>query len=250
MNDKRTKSRLDTLLVERGLAENRTKAQALILSGVVFSGERRLDKPGVSIDIEAAIEIRGKPHPWVSRGGLKLERALDHFTIDPSGLVCLDVGASSGGFTDVALSRGAHKIYAVDVGRGQLAWKLRQDDRVVVLEKTNARHLTGEHIPEPIDFIMCDASFIGLQTVLPTPLSFAAPDARLVALIKPQFEVGKGRVGRGGIVRDPELHDEVRERISAWLDGLPGWRVKGLTDSPIKGAEGNSEFLIAGHFNP
>ena len=242
------KSRLDTLLVDRGLAENRTKAQALILSGVVFSGERRLDKPGVAVDLDAAVEIRGKPHPWVSRGGLKLERALDHFEIDPSGSVCLDVGASTGGFTDVALSRNAAKIYAVDVGRGQLAWKLRQDDRVVVLERLNARHLTEDHIPEPIDLIMCDASFIGLQTVLPTPLRFAAPGAVLIALIKPQFEVGKGRVGKGGIVREPELHDEVRQRISSWLDDLPGWRVIGVTDSPIKGADGNREFLIAGQY--
>jgi 23S rRNA (cytidine1920-2'-O)/16S rRNA (cytidine1409-2'-O)-methyltransferase len=244
------KSRLDTLLVDRGLAENRTKAQALILSGVVFSGERRLDKPGVSIDLEAAIDIRGKLHPWVSRGGLKLDRALDHFDLDLAGLVCLDVGASTGGFTDVALSRGAEKIYAVDVGRGQLAWKLRQDDRVIVLERTNARHLTGQEIPEPIGFIMCDASFIGLQTVLPTPLGFAAPGAHLVALIKPQFEVGKGRVGKGGIVRDPELHDEVCERISSWLEDLPGWRVLGIADSPITGAEGNKEFLIVGQFTP
>ncbi|NQU69261.1 MAG: TlyA family RNA methyltransferase, partial [Rhodospirillales bacterium] len=185
------KSRLDTLLVDRGLADSETKAQALILSGVVFSNERRLDKPGVAIDREADIEIRGKIHPWVSRGGLKLERALDHFQIDVSGFVCLDVGVSTGGFTDVALARGATKVYAVDVGRGQLAWKLRQDDRVVVLERQNARHLTDEHIPEPVDLIMCDASFIGLETVLPVPLTFAAPGAWLVALIKPQFEVGK-----------------------------------------------------------
>lgn len=246
MNQKRSKSRLDTLLVDRGLVESRTKAQALILSGVVFSNERRLDKPGVSIDVDADIDVRGKIHPWVSRGGLKLEQALDHFEIDVSGFVCLDVGASTGGFTDVALTRGAKKIYAVDVGRGQLAWKLRQDDRVVVLERTNARHLTDQEISEPVDLVMCDASFIGLETVLPVPLGFAAPGAYLVALIKPQFEVGKGRVGKGGIVREPELHDEVRARISAWLDGLPGWRVLGITDSPIKGADGNREFLIVG----
>ena len=245
-----TKSRLDTLLVDLGLVESRTKAQALILSGIVFSGERRLDKPGVALDIDAPIEIRGKPHPWVSRGGLKLDRALDHFALDLTGAVCLDVGASTGGFTDVALSRGASKVYAVDVGRGQLAWKLRQDDRVVVLERINARHLTDAEIPEPINFIMCDASFIGLRTVLPTPLGFAAPDAHLVALIKPQFEVGKGRVGKGGIVREPELHDEVRENITAWLDGLPGWRGLGVTDSPITGADGNREFLIAGQDGP
>jgi 23S rRNA (cytidine1920-2'-O)/16S rRNA (cytidine1409-2'-O)-methyltransferase len=244
------KSRLDTLLVDRGLVDSETKAQALILSGVVFSNERRLDKPGVPIDLDADIEIRGKIHPWVSRGGLKLERALDHFQIDVSGFVCVDVGASTGGFTDVTLSRGATKVYAVDVGRGQLAWKLRQDDRVVVHERLNARHLTEDLIPEPVDLIMCDASFIGLETVLPIPLTFAAPGAWLVALIKPQFEVGKGRVGKGGIVREPELHDEVCQRISAWLDGLPGWRVMGVTDSPIKGADGNREFLIAGRYAP
>jgi 23S rRNA (cytidine1920-2'-O)/16S rRNA (cytidine1409-2'-O)-methyltransferase len=242
------KSRLDTLLVDRGLAENRTKAQALVLSGVVFSGERRLDKPGVSIDPDCELEVRGKPHPWVSRGGLKLERALDHFAIDPSGMICLDIGASTGGFTEVALARGAKRVYAVDVGRGQLAWKLRQDSRVVVLERVNARHLTADHVSQPVDLIMCDASFIGLRTVLPAALGFAAPGARLVALIKPQFEVGKGRVGKGGIVRDPALHDEVCRQISAWIDDLPDWRVIGLTESPIQGADGNREFLIAAQF--
>jgi len=248
LKEKRSKSRLDTLLVDRGLVETRARAQALILTGIVFSGERRLDKPGFSVHIDASIDIRGKPHPWVSRGGLKLERALDHFALDLTGAVCLDVGASTGGFTDVALSRGASKVYAVDVGRGQLAWKLRQDDRVVVLERVNARHLTDAEIPEPVGFIMCDASFIGLQTVLPTPLVFAAPGAHLVALIKPQFEVGKGRVGKGGIVREPELHDEVCQNITAWLDGLAGWLVLGVIDSPITGADGNREFLIAGQY--
>ncbi len=239
------KLRLDALLVERGLAENRTRAQALIRAGAVFSRERRLDKPGVAVDPETEIEIRGKPHPWVSRGGVKLAGALDHFEIDPAGLVCLDVGASTGGFTDVLLTRGAARVYAVDVGRGQLDWKLRNDDRVVVLERQNARYLTDQHIPEPVGLVVCDSSFIGLRTILPTPLALTAPGAMLVALIKPQFEVGKGQVGKGGIVRDPELHEEVCRIISDWLDGLPGWTVTGLTDSPITGVGGNREFLIA-----
>jgi 23S rRNA (cytidine1920-2'-O)/16S rRNA (cytidine1409-2'-O)-methyltransferase len=189
--------------------------------------------------------VRGKDHPWVSRGGVKLDHALNYFGIDPSGLICLDVGASTGGFTDVLLARGAAKVYAVDVGHGQLAWKLRQDARVVVLERTNARHLTRAEIPEPIELIVCDASFIGLETVLPASLGLAAPGGCLIALIKPQFEVGPGRIGKGGVVRDPALHAEVCERIQAWLERQPGWRVLGITESPITGPEGNIEFLIA-----
>ncbi|WP_123694710.1 TlyA family RNA methyltransferase [Allostella humosa] len=234
------------MLVARGLAESRERAQALILAGRVFTGERRLDKPGVKVAGDLALEVRGGEMPWVSRGGLKLVGALDHFAIDPAGLVALDVGASTGGFTDVLLARGAARVYAVDVGHGQLAWKLRGDPRVVVLERVNARHLTTETIPEPIDLVVCDASFIGLETVLPTPLSLTGPGARLVALIKPQFEVGRGRVGKGGIVRDPALHEEVCLRIRAWLESLPGWTVLGVTQSPIHGADGNVEFLIAG----
>jgi 23S rRNA (cytidine1920-2'-O)/16S rRNA (cytidine1409-2'-O)-methyltransferase len=241
----RTKTRADELLVERGLAESRAKAQALILAGQVYSDTRRIDKPGQQIAEHTPLAVKGQDHPWVSRGGLKLEKALDHFAIDPAGLVCLDIGASTGGFTDVLLSRGAARVYAVDVGRGQLAWKLRQDPRVVVLERTNARHLTPAQVPEPADLVVCDASFIGLETVLPAPLALTGPGARLVALIKPQFEVGKGRVGKGGVVRDPALHDEVCRRVAAWLHGLPGWRVLGLAESPILGPEGNREFLIA-----
>jgi 23S rRNA (cytidine1920-2'-O)/16S rRNA (cytidine1409-2'-O)-methyltransferase len=239
------KARADQLLVERGLAESRAKAQALILAGQVYSGTRRIDKPGQQLADDAPLAVKGQDHPWVSRGGLKLAKALDHFAIDPAGLVCLDVGASTGGFTDVLLSRGAARVYAVDVGRGQLAWKLRQDPRVVVLERTNARYLTAAQVPEPLDLVVCDASFIGLETVLPAPLALTGPGARLIALIKPQFEVGKGRVGKGGVVRDPALHDEVCRRIAAWLDGLPDWRVLGLAESPILGPEGNKEFLIA-----
>jgi 23S rRNA (cytidine1920-2'-O)/16S rRNA (cytidine1409-2'-O)-methyltransferase len=241
----RAKTRADVALVERGLADTRTRAQALIMAGVVFSGETRIDKPGQAIAADTPLEVRGADHPWVGRGGLKLEKALDHFVIDPAGLTCLDVGASTGGFTDVLLTRGAAKVYAVDVGHGQLAWKLRNDPRVAVLERVNARHLTREQVPEPVDLIVCDASFIGLETIMPAPIALAARGARLIALIKPQFEVGKDKVGKGGIVRDPALHAEVCARIEAWLNGLPGWRVLGTADSPIAGAEGNKEFLIA-----
>jgi len=181
----------------------------------------------------------------VSRGGVKLAAALDHFRFDPADRVCLDIGASTGGFTDVLLRRGAAKVYAVDVGHGQLDWRLRQDPRVVVRERCNARHLTSAEIAESPSLIVCDASFIGLETVLPAALALAAPGASLVALIKPQFEVGKGRVGKGGVVRDPALHEEVCARIAAWLAAQPGWSVRGIAESPIRGPEGNIEFLIA-----
>ena len=239
------KERADQLLVARGLADSRTRAQALILAGQVFSGERRVDKAGQSLPADAPLAVKGRDHPWASRGGIKLAHGLDHFAIDPEGRVCLDIGASTGGFTDVLLTRGAARVYAVDVGHGQLAWKLRQDPRVVVLERTNARHLSADQVPEPVDLIVCDAAFIGLETVLPAPLALAAPEARLVALIKPQFEVGKERVGKGGVVRDPALHEEVCERIRNWLAGLPDWRVLGVAESPVLGPEGNREFLIA-----
>ncbi len=246
---KSAKRRLDQLLVDRGLVESRTKAQSLIMAGKVYSETRRLDKSGQQVSEDLPIEIKGQDHPWVSRGGLKLVRAIELFNISPQGLVCMDVGASTGGFSDVLLAGDAVKVYAVDVGHGQLAWKLRQDPRVVVLERTNARHLTTEQIPDPIDLIVCDASFIGLQTVLPAAMSLAASGARMVALIKPQFEVGKGRVGKGGVVREPELHEEVCEKIRVWLESQPGWSVLGITDSPIKGPEGNREFLIGGVFS-
>jgi len=210
----------------------------------VWSGDRRLDKPGTSVAADAALELRGRDHPWVSRGGVKLAHALDHFAIDPAGAVALDIGASTGGFTDVLLSRGARRVYAVDVGHGQLAWKLRSDPRVVVRERCNARYLAAADVPEAPDLIVCDASFIGLETLLPAPLALAAPGARLVALIKPQFEVGARQVGKGGVVRDPALHRAVCGRIAAWLGAQPGWRVDGITESPIRGPEGNVEFLI------
>ena len=240
------KCRLDQLLVERGLADSRSRARALIMAGLVYSGTRRLDKAGVRLAQDARLDVRGRGHPWASRGGIKLAHGLDHFRVDPQGLVCLDVGASTGGFTDVLLSRGAARVYAVDVGRGQLAWKLRGDERVVVLERTNARHLTRDMVPHPVALIVCDVSFIGLETALPAPLALAAPGAWLVALVKPQFEVGKGRVGKGGVVREPDLHREVCGRIRAWLADRPGWCVLGITESPVTGPSGNKEFLIAG----
>jgi 23S rRNA (cytidine1920-2'-O)/16S rRNA (cytidine1409-2'-O)-methyltransferase len=237
--------RADVALVERGLVDSRTRAQALILAGKVFSGERRIEKAGETLRDDAPLEVRGQDHPWVSRGGLKLDHALADFDIDVSGALCLDIGASTGGFTDVLLARGAARVYAVDVGHGQFAWKLRNDERVVVLERTNARYLSAAEVPEPVDIIVCDASFIGLETILPAPLALAAPGAHVIALIKPQFEVGKGQVGKGGVVRDPALHDQVCTRIRGWLDDLPDWTVLDVIESPITGPEGNVEFLIA-----
>ena len=242
------KQRADQLLVDRELVESRTRAQALILAGLVFSGERRIDKPGQSIPDDAPIEVRGRDHPWVSRGGVKLAHGLDHFGWDVAGAIAIDVGSSTGGFTDVLLSNGAARAYAVDSGTNQLAWKLRQDDRVVVLEQLSARLLTAEHIPEPIDLIVCDASFIGLAKVLEVPIGFARPGARLMALIKPQFEAGRDEVGKGGVVRDPAIHARVCDEVSAWLEGK-GWRVEGIVQSPITGPEGNVEFLIAAHLD-
>ncbi len=242
------KERADKLLVDRGLAESRTKAQALIMAGLVVAGDKRVDKAGSMIRDDLALTVKGADHPWVSRGGQKLAHAIDHFGISFDGKTVLDVGASTGGFTDVALENGATKVYAVDVGHGQLAWKLRSDQRVQVLERTNARYLTAEHIPEPVDLLVCDASFIGLETLLPACLALAADKAHLIALIKPQFEVGRGLVGKGGVVRDPALHQAVCERIGSWLAAQPGWLVLGVTESPILGPEGNKEFLIAGQY--
>ena len=238
------KKRLDQLVVERGLAETRSRAQALILAGSVWSGDRRLDKPGASLAADTALTLKGKDHPWVSRGGVKLSHALDYFKIDPANMIALDIGASTGGFTDVLLQRGAARVYAVDVGHGQLDWNLRNDKRVTVLERVNARYLSEKEVPEPVDLVTCDASFIGLEIVLPAPLALAEPTANLVALIKPQFEVGPKRVGKGGVVRDPALHKEVCARISAWI-AAQGWRVLGVIESPLKGPEGNTEFLLA-----
>ena len=220
------------------------------MAGLVFSGDRRIEKPGDSLPTDAPLDLRGQDHPWVSRGGLKLAHALDHFGIDADGLVCLDVGASTGGFTDVLLAAGATRVYAVDVGKGQLAWKLRQDERVVVLEGTNARHLTRAMVPDEIDLVVCDASFIGLEKVLPVPLDLTRPGGRLIALIKPQFQAGAADVGKGGVVRDPAVHARVCRETQDWLETQPGWRVIGITESPITGPAGNKEFLIAAVRDP
>lgn len=237
------KRRADQLLVDRGLVESRARAQAVIIAGLVTSDTRRIDKPGQPIDEDAPLVLKGRDHPWVSRGGIKLDHAIGHFGIDVTGLVAIDVGSSTGGFTDVLLSRGAVHVFAVDSGTNQLAWSLRQDPRVTVLEKTNARALTATEIDRPIDIVVCDASFIGLAKVLATPLTFTRPGAMLVALIKPQFEVAKGEVGKGGIVRDPALHARVCDEVTGWLESV-GWRIAGLIESPVKGTEGNTEFLV------
>ena len=237
--------RADLLLVERGLVESRAKAQALIMAGCVFSASRRVAKAGEIVAEGEPLEVRGQDHPWVSRGGLKLAHAIEQFDLCPAGKLAVDIGASTGGFTDVLLAKGARLVYAVDVGHGQLAWKLRQDERVRVLERTNARHLDRAQVPEPVDWVVCDASFIGLETILPAPLALTQAGAVCVALIKPQFEVGPKLVGKGGVVRDAALHQGVCARIEAWFSNQPGWSVLGITDSPILGPEGNREFLIA-----
>ncbi len=238
------KERLDQILVARGLAESRAQAQALILAGRVYSGDRPLTKAGEKIAASAEIAVKGKLHPWVSRGGLKLDHALALFGLDVAGLIALDIGASTGGFSDVLLARGIARIHAVDVGHGQLAWKLRQDPRLVLHERTNARHLDRARIPDPIDLVVCDASFIGLQTILPAPLALTRPGARLIALVKPQFEVGRGGLGKKGVVADPERHAEICAAIAAWIATLPDWYLRGLAASPILGPEGNREFLL------
>ena len=238
------KIRADQLLVDLGLAESRTRAQALILAGLAFIGDRKVDKAGQQVAADAAISVKGRDHPWVSRGGIKLDHALAHLGWDVAGAVAIDVGSSTGGFTDVLLSRGAARVYAVDSGTNQLAWKLRQDDRVIVHEQTSARILTPAHIPEPIDLIVCDASFIALAKVLPVPMSFARDAARMVALIKPQFEAERGEVGKKGVVRDAAVHARVCDEVREWLTG-EGWDVADLVESPITGPEGNVEFLIA-----
>ncbi len=238
------KIRLDQALINRGLVASRTRAQALIMAGNVFSGDNRLTKAGMNISVDTEISIRGKAHPWVSRGGLKLSYGLIHFCINPLGATALDIGASTGGFTDVLLNNGAEKVYAVDVGYGQLDWKLRVDERVILMEKTNARYLNRDLIKDKLDIIVCDVSFIRLQTILPAALSLISNSGYLVALIKPQFEVGRGQVGKRGIVRETALHEAVCSQVNDWLSAIPNWTVLGVTESPIKGAQGNREFLI------
>ncbi|MGD9664099.1 MAG: TlyA family RNA methyltransferase [Novosphingobium sp.] len=239
-----TKQRIDQLLVERGQAESRARAQALVMAGLVFIGEKKVEKPGQQVRGDTQIEVRGRDHPWVSRGGIKLAHAIEHFALDPTGVTAMDIGSSTGGFTDVLLSKGAAHVFAVDSGTNQLAWKLRQDPRVTVLEKTSARILTADMISAPCTWVVCDASFISLRKVLETPLKLAARQCRLVALIKPQFEVGKGEVGKGGVVRDAALHARVCDEVHDWLES-DGWTVEGIVPSPITGPEGNVEFLIS-----
>ena len=238
------KLRADQLLVDRGLVETRSRAHALILAGLVFAGDRKIGKAGDQIAADAELTVKGRDHPWVSRGGVKLAHALAQFKWEVAGAVAIDVGSSTGGFTDVLLTNGTRRVYAVDSGTNQLAWKLRQDARVVVLEQTNARFLTREHVPEPIDLVVCDASFIGLAKVLAAPLALAKPHARMIALIKPQFEAGPAEVGKGGVVRDPAVHARVCAEVRQWLIG-EGWTIEGMVESPITGPMGNIEFLIA-----
>lgn len=238
------RQRADQLLLSRGLAESRARAQALIMAGLVFSGDQRVAKAGQMLTADAPLTVRGRDHPWVSRGGIKLDHGLSRFGIDVAGFVALDIGSSTGGFTDVLLTRGAARVYAVDVGTNQLAWKLRQDPRVIVLEQQNARALGPEQVPEPIDIIVCDASFISLAKVLDKPLGFARPGAWLVALVKPQFEAGREEVGKGGVVRDPQVHQRVCNAAAVWITAR-GWQAIGIEPSPITGPEGNVEFLLA-----
>ncbi|WP_130586425.1 TlyA family RNA methyltransferase [Qipengyuania flava] len=238
------KMRLDQMLVDRGLVESRTRAQALVMAGLVFSGEQKLAKPGQQLSVDAPLDVRGRDHPWVSRGGIKLAHAIEHFALDPRGAVAMDIGSSTGGFTDVLLQGGAEHVFAVDSGTNQLAWKLRQDQRVTVLEQTSARVLTPEMIDRQVTWVVCDASFIGLSKVLERPLELAQQDCRLVALIKPQFEVGREEVGKKGVVSDPALHRRVCDEVRAWVEGL-GFEVQGIVESPITGPEGNVEFLIS-----
>lgn len=238
-----SKIRLDQLLVERGLAESRSRAQALVMAGHVVVGDFKALKPGQQVASDAAVSVKGSDHPWVSRGGIKLAHALAEFGIDVTGMVAMDVGSSTGGFTDVLLTGGAAKVFAVDSGTNQLAWKLRQDERVIVHEQTSARILTEAHITQNVDLIVCDASFIGLAKVLERPLTFAKPTAQLVALIKPQFEAGRAEVGKGGVVRNETIRIRVCDEVQMWLVEK-GWTVAGLTTSPITGPQGNVEFLV------
>jgi 23S rRNA (cytidine1920-2'-O)/16S rRNA (cytidine1409-2'-O)-methyltransferase len=231
-------------MVSKGLAKSRDQANSLLMSGNVFVNEKRIEKSGQYVQKNSKIEIKGKTYPWVSRGGVKLEKAILEFNLNCDLIVALDIGASTGGFTDVLLAKGAKKVYAVDVGYGQLDWKLRQDERVIVREKTNARFLTHEIINDPLDAIVCDASFISLKKVLPSGLGLLKTKGWLAALIKPQFEVGKGLVGKGGVVRDPELHKEVITDIKNWVQNDMKMNLLGVVESPLLGPSGNKEFVV------
>jgi len=242
----KNKKRLDVLLVEQGYADSRTKAQAIIMSGMVYVDGQKADKPGMSFDETLPLEVRGAVCPYVSRGGLKLEKALRDFGVDPTGYVCSDSGASTGGFTDCLLQQGASKVFAIDVGYGQLDWKIRSDPRVVVMERTNVRYVTPEQLGEPLDLSVIDVSFISLKIVLPVIKTFLKPTGQVLCLIKPQFEAGKEKVGKKGVVRDPAVHKEVLDMFVALADEL-NFNILGLTFSPVKGPEGNIEFL--GHLS-
>lgn len=237
------KKRLDVLLVEQGYADSRTKAQAIIMSGTVYVDGQKADKPGMSFEETVAIEVRGASCPYVSRGGLKLEKALRDFGVDPTGYVCSDSGASTGGFTDCLLQQGASKVFAIDVGYGQLDWKIRSDPRVVVMERTNVRYVTPEQLGEPLDLSVIDVSFISLKIVLPVIKTFLKADGQVLCLIKPQFEAGKEKVGKKGVVRDPKTHVEVLDNFVMLARSL-NFNILGLTFSPVKGPEGNIEFLV------
>ena len=236
------KKRLDVLLVERLYADTRSKAQAIIMSGNVYVNGQKADKPGTSFEETVEIEVRGAVCPYVSRGGLKLEKALRDFGVDVNGFVCSDSGASTGGFTDCLLQQGAKKVFAIDVGYGQLDWKIRSDERVVVMERTNIRYVTPEDLGEPLDLSVIDVSFIGLEIVLPTIKTLLKPTGQVLCLIKPQFEAGKENVGKKGVVREPKIHQMVLDKFVALVDSL-GFKILGLTFSPVKGPEGNIEFL-------
>ncbi len=236
------KKRLDVLLVEQGYADSRTKAQAIIMSGLVYVDGQKADKPGMSFDETLPLEVRGAACPYVSRGGLKLEKALRDFGVHPAGFVCSDSGASTGGFTDCLLQQGASKVFAIDVGYGQLDWKIRSDPRVVVMERTNVRYVTPEQLGEPLDLSVVDVSFISLKIVLPVIKTFLKPTGQVLCLIKPQFEAGREKVGKKGVVRDPATHKEVLDEFVALANELQ-FKILGLTFSPVKGPEGNIEFL-------
>ena len=231
-------------MVLKGFAKSRELASSILMTGNVFADNKRIEKPGQQVSQNSKIEIKGKTYPWVSRGGIKLNKAILEFNLDCNSIIALDIGASTGGFTDVLLANGASKVYAVDVGYGQLDWKLRQDERVIVKEKTNARYLTDQIIQDPLDAVVCDASFISLKKVLPSGLSLLKANGWLVALIKPQFEVGKGLVGKGGVVRDPKQHEHVINDIREWIEFEMKMNVLGVIESPILGPSGNKEFLL------
>ncbi|MFT8736559.1 MAG: TlyA family RNA methyltransferase [Zymomonas mobilis] len=244
MAQKTKKKRVDQQLLEREMVDSLPLAQALIMAGEVWNNDRRVEKAGQLLPIDAPLHLKGKGHPWVSRGGIKLAHGLKYFDWKVENAVGLDVGSSTGGFTDVLLQSGADRVYAVDSGTNQMAWKLRQDDRVILYEQLSARLLTKEHIPEEVDIVVCDVSFISITKLLEIPLSFAKNGGHLLALVKPQFEAHKDEVEKGGIVRDPEVRKRVCSEVGDWLETL-GWRVTGLEKSPITGHDGNVEFLLA-----